>query len=229
LPCSNHSCVYWCAQAATSPGRRTRSQPGPSWESPSRPEATIRANKRASHYHNRPSEDLPACRPVALRSAPGQRSQHARQSRRRCVGQASSTALPLGGGAESDEDRLSGWARLTPCFVGRMEESWSQLSPLSTGSSAGKRQSSSDYGKRRRFQATMSEAIGGALAAICDRLAQRHHRIREEHFARRVPMQSRASARRYASPGFGDEGVAPDERIVAIGIVGLGSVRVDRC
>jgi hypothetical protein len=41
----------------------------------------------------------------------------------------------------------------------------------------------------------------------------------------RLPMQIGDSARRLAGPAFGDEGVAPDERIVANSIVSSATSR----
>jgi len=74
--------------------------------------------------------------------------------------------------------------------------------PFGTGSSGAERQGSPDCGKRRRLQATTSETIGSAPAATCDRLAQRHHRIRRGTFRPGVPTQIRDFAPPLCRPRF---------------------------
>ena len=77
-----------------------------------------------------------------------------------------------------------------------------QTHPFGHRQQRAERQGSPDCGKRRRLQATTSEAIGGAPAATCDRLAQRHHRIRRGTFRPGVPTQIRDFAPPLCRPRF---------------------------
>jgi hypothetical protein len=77
-----------------------------------------------------------------------------------------------------------------------------RLLRLSTGSSRAERQGSPDCAKRRRLQAMTSEAIAGAPAPTCDRLAERYRRIRRGTFWPGRAYTNRRFARRYADPWF---------------------------
>jgi hypothetical protein len=112
--------------------------------------------------------------------------------RRSCCGRAATVRrlLPLAAALSQERPRAGPTRRWCSwCYAA----GHCRRLPLSTGSRGAERQGSPDCGKRRRLQATTSEAIGGAPAATCDRLAQPHHRIRRGTFR---------PGRAYANPRF---------------------------